>query len=90
MAARKSSAEKWDKLSPPERLKERAKAVGYVVAQTVAVIVFCITGADIFVFPQLSGYLHLDPTRAQDIFLGLCGYYGIPLLRGRFSHASRS
>jgi hypothetical protein len=83
----KTPAEKWAELSPPERLKERGKAVGYVLAQAVAAIVFLITGAEVFLHPIVPAYIHLDldPARAQDIFFGLCGKYGIPLLGGRRS-----
>jgi hypothetical protein len=88
----KTPAEKWLELSPPERLKERAKAIGYVVAQCVAAIVFLLTGAEVFLHTSVQSYIHLDldQTRAQDIFFGLCGYYGIPLLGLGGRHAQRS
>ena len=40
-----------------------------------------------FFAKEVGAYIQLDQTRAQDIFFGLCGYYGIPLLVGK---ASRS
>jgi hypothetical protein len=87
----KTPAEKFAELSPPERLKERAKAAGYVVAQCIAAIVFLLTGAEVFLHTAAQSYIHfdLDPTRAQDIFFGLCGYYGIPLFVGG-RHPQRS
>ena len=80
----KTPAEKWAEQSPPERLKERAKAIGYVLAQGVGLIVLTLSFVQVFFHSVLHNYYHLDfdidPARAQDIFFALCGYYGIPLL----------
>jgi len=78
----KTPSEKWNDLSPPQRLKEYAKSVGYVVAQGVGAVALLTTGAEVFLGPEVSPYIHLDPTRAQDIFFGLCVYYGLPLFFG--------
>lgn len=80
-------SERWESLSPPERLKEYCRSFGFFVAQVVAASVLVITGAEMFFAKEVGAYIQLDQTRAQDIFFGLCGYYGIPLLVGK---ASRS
>jgi hypothetical protein len=78
---KKTSAERWAEMSPPERLVARAKAVGHVLAEGVAMTALVGTGCEVFHLFKFAEQL-LDPTRAQDVFATLCGYYGIPLFFG--------
>jgi hypothetical protein len=49
---------------------------GEVLAKIVAAGMFLGTGAEVFhLIPDF-----IDPTRAQDVFTALAGYYGIPFL----------
>jgi hypothetical protein len=82
----KTPAERWAELAPPARIVEYSKAFGSVFDQLVAVIVLLISGADVFLSTELIPFVHLDPVRAQDIFFGLYGYFGIPILIGRAPH----
>jgi hypothetical protein len=82
----KTPSERWAELAPPERIVEYSKAFGSVIGQIVAVIVLLVSGTDVFLSSELIPFVHLDPVRAQDIFFGLCGYFGIPILISRVPH----
>jgi hypothetical protein len=73
---RKTDLQKWEELSPPDKLLAYVTAGGQALGKVVAGGVFLATGAEVFhLVPDF-----LDPTRAMDIFAGLSAYFGVPIL----------
>lgn len=65
-------------MSPADKVTAYATAAGQVLAKGVAAGMFLATGAEVFhLVPDF-----IEQARAQDIFAGLAGYYGIPFLWG--------
>jgi hypothetical protein len=74
--ARKTTKEKWEEMTPPQKLIAYANAGGQVLGRVVGAGMFLATGAEVFhIVPEF-----IDPTRALDIFAGLSAYYGVPFL----------